>query len=81
MIGINVIDQQRADGAAERAQLLFRSLQDQKWPHRRQYQPMLGKIEAHVRRYAVQLLVKRDGAIDFAFANVDPNQHAWLTQR
>ncbi|WP_183091772.1 hypothetical protein [Serratia marcescens] len=52
-----------------------------RWPHRRQYQPMFGKIEAHVRRYAVQLLVKRDGAVDFAFANVDPNQHARLTQR
>lgn len=42
---------------------------------------MFGKIEAHVRRYAVQLFVKGDGAVDFAFANVDPNQHARLTQR
>ncbi len=78
VIGLDVVHQQGAGGAAERRQRLVAALQQEEGADCGECQAFLGKVEAHVVGDALQVFVESDGRIDAARFQVDTDEHPRL---
>lgn len=78
VIGLDVVHQQGASGAAERRQRLVAALQQEEGADCGECQAFLGKVEAHVVGDALQVFVESDGRIDAARFQVDTDEHPRL---